>query len=107
MDDRIKEFLNHMLGIKTDYSLWKQVGKLTSNEMLLRRIQERKAEKMARDWKILDSKIKLLKAQSDTESKIWWKSLHDAHSLPEASYHIMEDGRIMVDPKSMPKKTMG
>lgn len=106
MDDRIKDLLRQMFDIEPDYSTWKQVAKLTPEEIVKRRGHERACAKMVREFEILKSKVQLLKAKSDTESKQWWHSLHEAHSLPEASYHITEDGRILVDPKSMPKKTM-
>lgn len=105
MDGMMKR-LKEMLGDEENYSSWKQVGVLTTEERIKKREHDRQCGQARRDVMILFKRVEQIKDSIDLTAAEWWSSLYKGHSLPgNGNYHITDDNRILVDPKSLPKKS--
>lgn len=108
MHDEIRELVKHLLhhiGNNKDRSNWKQVGILNADELLRQKTLEKDTETAAMEYVLLRQKADALKSQWLINSREWCNDLYKNHSLPTAGeYWIEDDGRILLDPKSLPKK---
>lgn len=78
---------------------WMQVGKLTLEDEGRRRGMKAKDLEYERELKMLEMKITSLRAQLAADIDEWWFHLHKEYGLADGNYHVMNDGRILCEPK--------
>lgn len=98
----IEKKIGGHFGIPSDEEIektWTQVGKLTKEDQGKHRALEASTASQKRTHDMLKKKMAALKMKVEAESDEWWDYIHKTYGLPEANYHLSDDGRIFSMPK--------
>lgn len=98
------EIIALLTGQPVDRSHWVQVGKLTKEEEGVQRSHLAKADERRMECDVLQKKIHALMAAQSADGEEFWMNLKKAHGLGFGNYHILDDGRIVMEPKNDQKE---
>jgi hypothetical protein len=106
MPEELKKLIRKIEGMGVehtcqDYSTWVQVGKLTGEEQILKKRSCRRGHEIAVEDRLLFTKHERLLAEVSEIQAVLWQKITKGHSLPPANYHLMDDGRIVMEPGSV------
>lgn len=100
------KFLDHLIeqisdgDKKENHDDWIQVGKLTKEDMGLKRSHEARGDVFQQEFELHKSRIQAIIAESEAVGREWWLHLKKTYAFPKgANLTIKGDGRVLMEPK--------